>query len=674
MHIRLKQKLCIYIFMVFLLILMDLITSLVICHSFFIKYPLLEISGILIILAPIFLIESNYYSVIYSSIIFIALDIIMGINLTLNYASNDVFSIKYIFMFSEAAQVMNSQFVNYWYIVLCLILAGIYFTYLGLIYRLFKYHFKVEDKNIKRKYYPLAESLMVLIIAIGAVGRIVGLNDVKKDNSDSAIYDGLSGMEIIEAESNTLKRGAIENYGMITYLGAEMSVFITNDEKKELEDYFDSGRIVNEEITDSLSGVCKDMNVITIMIETGVDFTINKELTPNLYMLKNDGIDFTNNYSKNKTNISEIIGIVGSVAKTGMTNSYNIKSSMPNTLKDYGYDSYYFHNNSSNFYNRNKLNKSMGFSDLYFKTDIDPEQTHDFIKGDYPLDSYFMNGLKSGNMNVLSDRLSDIDGIVNKIVPEGDNKFYSFWTTMSTHGPYNTSERNMKYYEDLGYVERIKKAEGKGLWTNICNDDNENIKNQIISLECEMMDLDLAIGTLIKRLKDTNKLDNTLLVLYGDHEPYYMCNDEKPLKFAIYNTDNPFDSNLFNTTLIMYNKKLNQKYEEIYGNTAYDKFSSPYNIVPTTLDLLGVKYNENHYVAKSAFLVDNELENVFYSHELQSLFTNKLYSYDLSNYAYKSVDVDDTYIADFNKEAKIVSYKIKLFNRFYEHKLFEYMK
>ena len=31
---------------------------------------------------------------------------------------------------------------------------------------------------------------------------------------------------------------------------------------------------------------------------------------------------------------------------------------------------------------------------------------------------------------------------------------------MSTHGPYNTSKRNMKYYEDLGYVEKIKSAEG----------------------------------------------------------------------------------------------------------------------------------------------------------------------------------------------------------------------
>ena len=56
------------------------------------------------------------------------------------------------------------------------------------------------------------------------------------------------------------------------------------------------------------------------MIETGVDLNINEELTPNLYKLKTEGIDFINNHSKNKTNISEIIGIVGSVAKAGKKN------------------------------------------------------------------------------------------------------------------------------------------------------------------------------------------------------------------------------------------------------------------------------------------------------------------------------------------------------------------
>ena len=598
----------------------------------------------------------------------------MVINLTLNYASNDVFSIKYIVLFSEALQVTTAQFFNFWYIVIAILMGLIFLCFMILLYRLFKYHIPNNDEIKNRKYYPLGISFIFIFIAFGVLFRVIGLNVVKDDNKDSSLYSGMSGTKIIETSSNNFKRGAIKNYGLFSYLGAELTSFIVNDsEINEVKDYFNEGKIVNEDIKSDLAGICKDMNVITIMIETGVDFNINETLTPNLYHLKTDGIDFIKNYSKNKTNISEVIGIVGSVAKAGTTKNYNVKSTMPNMLKDLGYESYYFHNNLASFYDRNKLNESMGFTKSYFKDDIDPKEIHDFVKGDYPLDSYFMNGLKSGNMNALSDRLSDIDGIVDKIAPE-NKKFYSFWTTMSTHGPYNTSKRNMQYYKDLGYVDKIKDAEAKGLWKNICADDNENFQNQIINFQCEMMDLDLAVGTLLNRLEEINELDNTLIILYGDHEPYYMCNNEKPLKFAIYNTDEPFNPNLFKTTLIMYNPKLNQKYLEIYGNKSYDKFSSTYNIVPTILDLLGIKYNENYYVGKSAFLVNNEVENVFYSHEFQSMFTDKLYYMDVNNYGYKEDNLDEKYINDFNTEANIVARKIKIFNRFYEKKLYDFMK
>ncbi len=674
MHTNLKQKLFIYVFMFAMFILMDFITTAVIFREFTIKYPLLEIGIILIALAPIFLFKSNRYSIIYSSVIFGVFLILMVVNLTLNYASNDIYSTKYISLLFEAAQVMTTEFINPWYILVAALLVAIFITYLILIYRLFKYHIP-ENKIKRRRYYPLAMSITIIFLALGISFRTIGLSEVEEDNKDLALYSNMNGSEILEAQSTTFKRGAIKKYGMYTYLGAEISsIFITDSEKNEVEKYFSNGDIVNEDITDDFSGLCKDMNVITIMIETGVDFTINEELTPTLYKLKNEGVDFTNNHSKNKTNISEIIGIVGSVAKVGVTKDYNTPATMPNMLNNMGYTSSYFHNNDKTFYNRDKLIKSMGFTNQYFKDDIDPNEIHDFIKADYPLDAYFMNGLKSGTMSNLSDRLADIDGIVDKIVPDGDEKFYSFWTTMSTHGPYNTSTRNMKYYEDLGYVDKIKSAEAKGLWKNICADDNINIQNQIINFQCEMMDLDLAVSALIERLEETNKLDNTLLILYGDHEPYYMCNDEISLKYAVYNTEDPCDPKLFSTTLIMYNNKLNQKYEEVYGNTSYDKFSSTYNIVPTILDLVGAKYNENYYVGKSVFLVENELENIFYSHELESIFSDKLYCIDYDDFEYKDSNIDDNYLNDFKKYGEVETNKIKIFNRFYEKKLYSYMK
>lgn len=673
MHNLLKQKICLYIFMLLMFIFIDCVISSVIFNRFFVKYPLLEIASIMIILAPLFLFKNNKFSIAYSSVIFGAFIIIMVLCLLLNYASGDIFSIKYLFLFNEAAQVMSMQFVNFWYIILAIFLVAIYILFVVLIHRLFNHHV-IQNKQKKYLYYPIALAIMVFAIGLGAIFRSVGASQVRKDFKNYEIYNKMSGNEIIENSSVILKRGAIKNYGMLTYLAGEITYAIPqNSDTKTLNDFFDSGKIVNKDITDDLSGICSGKNVITIMIETGIDYYINETLTPNLYKLKNDGIDFSNNYSKNKTNMSEMIGIVGSIAEVGTTKDYNIKASLPNILKEEGYQTAYFHNNSGSFYDRKNITETMGFEKSYFKENVDPKQTHNFLNANYPLDSYFMNGLKSGDMDKLDDSLDDIDGIINDIIPES-GKFYSFWTTMSTHGPYNTSKRNMEYYKKLGYYQRIIQAEHDGYWVNICSDDNDNLKNQVINMQAEFMDLDLAVGTMLDRLDDLGIADDTLIVLYGDHEPYYMSNGEKQLKYAIYNTDDSTNPTIYDTTLIIYNSVLNNEYELLYGNRTYDKFSSPYVIVPTILDLLGIEYNENHYVGKSAFMVEDELENIFYSHELEAIFSDKIYIDDLKDYKYKAESVDENYLNRFDNYSMKMAIRIKNFDRFYQRKLYKLMK
>ena len=677
MHRKLKQKLCIYAIMLVLLIAIDFIISGIVYKQVFIQYPLLEISSLMIALAPMFFFKKNRYSIVYASFIIGLLVILMVVSLLLNYASGDIFSVRYLFLFGEAAQVMSMQFVNVWYIVIAVLIITIYVLSLIIINRIFKIHIKIDDEQKqKRRYYPLGISIAVVSVLLAVVFRVISLNMIKNDNKNVELYKGMSGSKIIETSASIMKRGAMKKYGFLSFLTAELSDAIntTRFEKREMEEFFNDGEIINDTITDDFSGICKDMNVITIMIETGVDQMINETLTPNLYKLMDEGINFTNNHSKNKTNISEILGIVGSVAEVGATKNYNIKASLPNVLKSMNYSTTYFHNNSASFYSRRNVNESMGFEESYFKDEIDPNEMHDFLNGNYPLDSYFMNGLKLGTMNNLSDRLEDIDGILDKIVPAGDKKFYSFWTTMSTHGPYNTSTRNMKYYEDLGYVDRIKEAEAAGLWTNICADDNINFQNQIINFQCEFMDLDLAVGAILNRLEELGKADDTLIVLYGDHEPYYMSNGEKQLKYAIYNTNNNYDSSIYKTTLIMHNKALNQKYNELYGNTEYTKFTSPYNIVPTIVDLLGVKYNSNHYVSKSVFLTNDSTENIFYSSELEAIFTDNIYATDIKSYSFVKDGITDADKQKFDAASIELAKRIVLFNRFYAKRLYNLMK
>ena len=329
MHNLLKQKICLYLFMVFMFIFIDCVISSVVFDRFFVKYPLLERASIMIIVTPLFLFKTNKFSIIYTSVIFGLFIIVMVLCLLLNYASGDIFSIKYLFLFNEAAQVMSMQFVNFWYIVLAIFLVAIYVLYVLLIHRLFTHH--VIQKNDKRKkyiYYPIAYSIMFALIGLAAIFRAVGAGQVKKDYKNYDVYKGMSADDIIENSSVILKRGAIKNYGMLTYLAGEITYAIPQgSDSKTTTEFFESGRIINTASnTDDYSGVCSGKNVITIMIETGIDYYINPTLTPNLYKLKDEGVTFTNNYSKNKTNMSEMIGIVGSIAEVGTTKDYNIKA------------------------------------------------------------------------------------------------------------------------------------------------------------------------------------------------------------------------------------------------------------------------------------------------------------------------------------------------------------
>ena len=75
-----------------------------------------------------------------------------------------------------------------------------------------------------------------------------------------------------------------------------------------------------------------------------------------------------------------------------------------------------------------------------------------------------------------------------------------------------------------------------------------------------------------------------------------------------------------------YNPTLNEKIIEVYNKNTVDKFTSPYNLVPTMLDILGVDYNSSMYPAKSVFSRRfQENGDIFYSYELNSFFTDLIW-------------------------------------------------
>ena len=185
------------------------------------------------------------------------------------------------------------------------------------------------------------------------------------------------------------------------------------------------------------------------------------------------------------------------------------------------------------------------------------------------------------------------------------------------------------------------------------------------------MDFDVAIGKMIDAFKQKNIFDKTLFVLYGDHDLYYDGADDQQLSFSLENTDDITNYKLYGTLLTFYNPKLNNKFK--LSNKEFTKFCTPHSVVPTILDLLGIKYNANLYALDSIFSPNFTNNEIFYSYELSCFFNDK-YLTENGNEIEKVFDENatssDLFIEKVSDYVKKQSYIDKIYksNLFKEYK------
>lgn len=97
-------------------------------------------------------------------------------------------------------------------------------------------------------------------------------------------------------------------------------------------------------------------------------------------------------------------------------------------------------------------------------------------------------------------------------------------------------------------------------------------------------------------------------------------------------------------------------------NTTISKFVSPYNIVPTLMDLLGYKYDKNIFMGSSVFSDDLE---VFYSIKLTGFFDYNMYSNNGIDIIYSKQPYSDEEYRDFINQCLLLKTKIGYVNKIY---------
>ena len=655
-----KQKIYLYLHLALFMLFMTMSASNVVFKKVFSDYFLLEIVMILLVSTPIFLFKKNIFSIIYSVLIFTYWCIAYVLTLMLDYNSGDIFSLKYINLAKELMQVSTPSFINVFYVLL---LVAFVVSYLATLI----YFILATKKSRIKKYKPTKYITLYLTFAslflIFTGGKYLCYNKIESDYKNNDLYKGMSASEIIHFTSNRYKKSAFEKFGLVNMYFSEISEMIDHDTqrgKKEIDAYLNSNNATPD--TNDYTGLLKDMNVVTIMVESAQSYIVNETLTPNLYSLQQNGLVFNNNHSKNKTNISEIIGMLGSSYEHTISSGYKVDYSLAAKLNKEGYETAFFHDNDSSFYDRDNVAKELGYKNGYYHKEYSNEPVQ--FKGNMPYDTTF------------------VENVIDKMVPK-DKKFYSFWTTIASHGPYNSNDESIKKYTEKGYYAKLEEAKANNLWVNpidrgmprygwidIKEEERETLRKQFEHYQVEIMNFDDSLGMLINRLKENNQYDNTIFVIYGDHDAYYASNKLRPIKYYLYGCmDMEEYPAQYEALMIISNPKLKALYESKNGNNAVNMFTSPYIIVPTLLDLLGVNYDSRYYINKSLFN-SNGLDNLFYSYELKSTFTDKVFDIDYMNTKYKASDVDAAYLEEFYAHELELIKKIDIINKMYRFQYF----
>ncbi len=363
------------------------------------------------------------------------------------------------------------------------------------------------------------------------------------------------------------------------------------------------------------TGKFKGKNLILFMAESFNEIAVRKDTTPTLYKLANNGFIFSNYYTPTIYStiggeFQELTGLYANFSslKTFRNGTNSFPYGIGNLFKNEGYNIYAYHNNSYAFQDRNVYLKSLGFDNF--------------------LACY--NGLEE-RINCHTWPQSDvemIDSTVDDYI-NSEEPFMVFYATVSGHAGYSFSENAM-----------AKKHKNEIMQLNLGYSEGP------LSYLAANMELDKALESLINKLKEAGKLDDTVIALVGDHYPYELSIDEVN-EISSYEKDDKIEVN--HSKFILYNSDME--------NVNISKVGSSIDVLPTIYNLFNLKYDSRLIIGTDLLSTSDGL----------AMFDNRSWVTDYGSYFttmgefIKKSDVSDDYVS---KQMQIVNNKINLSSYF----------
>lgn len=329
---------------------------------------------------------------------------------------------------------------------------------------------------------------------------------------------------------------------------------MTDDKGKQaLCDYFATVSGTNK---NSYTGILKDYNLVYICAESFSNAAIDPDVTPTLYKLSQGGFVLNNFYNsfKNTTTNGEFALMTGlwpdvsrdadcgnSSGSFAQSADKAVPFALGNMFENIGIKTYAYHNFKGYYYSREDTHPNLGYTTLRF------------MGGENGMK--FTHSWPSSDLEMMQQSVGDY---IN------NEQFHAYYMTFSGHGPY--SDANNICVDNIDTVRKLAAGKGYG-------------ETALYYLAANY-ELEKAMTYLLERLEQAGKLDNTMIVIAGDHYPYYLSstayNDLMGKK-----VDQNFEK--YKSTCIMWCGGM----EPVQVNT----LCCNVDILPTVLNLFGLEYD-----------------------------------------------------------------------------------
>lgn len=369
----------------------------------------------------------------------------------------------------------------------------------------------------------------------------------------------------------------------------------TQDEStKNIYRYLKTKKATNK---NEYTGLYKGKNLIFILAEGFNSIAVDEIRTPTLYKLIHEGFDFTNYYSPEflSTTGGEFQAMTGliptqEILKIWRNENPTISYAIGNSFEKIGYNTFSYHNWLYTYYSRHKTMPTLGFNDyMACKNGMEKEINCSWLPSDVDMiNKTFGNYAKNG-------------------------PFVTYYITVSGHAPYNfmggnsIAIKNKEVVKDLPYSDPVK------------------------AYLSAQMELEYALSSLIEKLEMEGILDDTVIVLTGDHYPYTLT-EEEINEVSTYEREEMVEVN--HSNLIIWNTNNEHK--------VIEKVASQIDVLPTILNLFGINYDSRLFIGN----------DIFSDEEGLAIFASRSWRSDkgtyFSNTGFVGEEVSDNYITYMN--------------------------